>query len=156
MPDIALSTDIIVGFPGETEADFEQTLAVVEQVGYDNAFVFRYSRRPGTPAADMAEQVPEPVKAERNARVLEVARAWRRGAEPPAARAHGGRAGGRRVAQERCRAVWTYALQSRRELRATGARVASATSSHVRVTDVLPHSLRGALATPEEAVCSSR
>src|SRR5215470_6586490 len=69
-PDMAFSTDIIVGFPGETEADFEETLRVVEQVGYDNAFVFRYSRRPGTPAADMSEQVPEPVKAERNARVL--------------------------------------------------------------------------------------
>ena len=47
MPDIALSTDLIVGFPGETEEDFAETLDVVERVGYDNVFVFRYSRRPG-------------------------------------------------------------------------------------------------------------
>ncbi|HEY6416508.1 MAG TPA: tRNA (N6-isopentenyl adenosine(37)-C2)-methylthiotransferase MiaB, partial [Acidimicrobiales bacterium] len=60
VPDLAVTTDIIVGFPGETDADFEETLKVVEHVGYDNAFVFRYSRRPGTPAADMPEQVPEP------------------------------------------------------------------------------------------------
>ena len=73
VPDIALSTDIIVGFPGETDADFAETVAVVERVAYDNAFVFRYSRRPGTPAADMSDQVPDAVKAERNAALLEVA-----------------------------------------------------------------------------------
>src|SRR5215813_12993068 len=72
VPDIALSTDIIVGFPGETEADFADTVDVVEQVAYDNAFVFRYSRRPGTPAAEMADQIPDAVKAERNAALLEV------------------------------------------------------------------------------------
>ena len=48
-PEIALSTDVIVGFPGETEGDFEETLAMVERVGYDNVFAFRYSARPGTP-----------------------------------------------------------------------------------------------------------
>src|SRR5207237_8053278 len=70
--DIALSTDLIVGFPGETEADFEATLAVVEHVDYDNVFAFRYSRRPGTPAAAMADQVPDAVKADRNRRLLHV------------------------------------------------------------------------------------
>src|SRR4029434_6780222 len=71
--ELALSTDLIVGLPGETEADFEQTLSTVEAVGYDNVFAFRYSRRPGTPAAEMAEQVPEEVKAERNRVILEAA-----------------------------------------------------------------------------------
>jgi tRNA-2-methylthio-N6-dimethylallyladenosine synthase len=72
VPDIALSTDLIVGFPGETDADFEQTLEAVERVRYDNVFAFRYSRRPGTPAATMPDQVPDEVKADRNTRLLEV------------------------------------------------------------------------------------
>jgi tRNA-2-methylthio-N6-dimethylallyladenosine synthase len=64
-PDIALSGDFIVGFPGETERDFEQTLALIEAVGYAQAFSFKYSRRPGTPASALPGQVPEPVKDER-------------------------------------------------------------------------------------------
>ncbi len=67
-PDLALSGDFIVGFPGETEEDFEATLALVEAVGYASAYSFKYSPRPGTPAAEMA-QVPEAVKAERLARL---------------------------------------------------------------------------------------
>ena len=59
MPDIAITTDIIVGFPGETEQDFLETMDVVEQVGYDSAFTFIYSKRTGTPAAIMENQVPE-------------------------------------------------------------------------------------------------
>jgi tRNA-2-methylthio-N6-dimethylallyladenosine synthase len=66
VPDVALSTDIIVGFPGETEADFQQTLEVVEQVGYDSAFTFIFSPRRGTEAAEMtAEAVPHPEKVSR-------------------------------------------------------------------------------------------
>ena len=72
IPDLALGTDIIVGFPGETEADFEQTLAVVEEVRYDSAFTFIYSPRRGTDAAAMADQVPEAVKHERLERLVEV------------------------------------------------------------------------------------
>jgi tRNA-2-methylthio-N6-dimethylallyladenosine synthase len=68
-PDIAISGDFIVGFPGEREADFEATLALVREVGYASAFSFKYSRRPGTPAAAMAGQVDEEVKAERLARL---------------------------------------------------------------------------------------
>jgi len=64
-PDIALSTDIIVGFPGETEEEFAATLAVVEEVGFAQAYSFKYSPRPGTPAAKIDAQVPEPVKTER-------------------------------------------------------------------------------------------
>lgn len=61
MPDLALTTDLIVGFPGETEEDFEQTMRVVERAQYDQAFTFIYSPREGTPAASMAEQVPKSV-----------------------------------------------------------------------------------------------
>jgi tRNA-2-methylthio-N6-dimethylallyladenosine synthase len=71
VPDMAFSTDLIVGFPGETEADFDQTLEMVERVGYDNVFVFRFSRRPGTPAATMPDQVSDEVKADRNTRLLQ-------------------------------------------------------------------------------------
>ena len=59
IPDIALTTDIIVGFPGETEEDFYETLDVVQKVEYDSAFTFIYSKRTGTPAASMENQVPE-------------------------------------------------------------------------------------------------
>jgi tRNA-2-methylthio-N6-dimethylallyladenosine synthase len=72
IPDLAVGTDIIVGFPGETEADFQETLAVVEEVGYDSAFTFVYSPRAGTEAAAMAEQVPREVKIERMERLVEV------------------------------------------------------------------------------------
>lgn len=70
-PDIAISTDIIVGFPGETEADFEDTLNLVRKVGYDSAFTFLYSVRQGTPAAAREDQVPEEVKHERFNRLVE-------------------------------------------------------------------------------------
>jgi tRNA-2-methylthio-N6-dimethylallyladenosine synthase len=70
MPDAALSTDIIVGFPGETEADFQATLDVVKQARFAQAFTFQYSRRPGTPAADMAGQVPKQVVQERYERLV--------------------------------------------------------------------------------------
>ena len=68
-PDIAISTDIIVGFPGETDADFEATLDLVRTIDCAQAFSFKYSPRPGTPAAKIDGQVPEPVKAERLARL---------------------------------------------------------------------------------------
>jgi tRNA-2-methylthio-N6-dimethylallyladenosine synthase len=72
VPDVALTTDIIVGFPGETEEDFEQTLQVVEQVGYDSAFTFVFSPRRGTEAAEMTEGVvSHPVKAQRMERLVE-------------------------------------------------------------------------------------
>ncbi|MCX7868558.1 MAG: MiaB/RimO family radical SAM methylthiotransferase, partial [Terrimicrobiaceae bacterium] len=70
-PGIAITTDLIVGFPGETEEDFRRTLDLVETVAFDNAFVFRYSPRRGTPAADLPSQVPEEEKEERNQRLLE-------------------------------------------------------------------------------------
>ena len=72
IPDLALGTDIIVGFPGETEDDFRETLEVVEEVRYDGAFTFIYSPRRGTDAAEMADQVPEEIKHERLERLVDV------------------------------------------------------------------------------------
>ncbi len=72
IPDLALGTDVIVGFPGETEDDFRQTLELVERVRYDSAFTFIYSPRRGTDAAEMAGQVPDEVKHERLERLVEV------------------------------------------------------------------------------------
>lgn len=70
IPDIAITTDIIVGFPGETEKDFLDTISLVEQVRYDSAFTFIYSRRTGTPAAKMPDQIPEEVVKDRFERLL--------------------------------------------------------------------------------------
>jgi tRNA-2-methylthio-N6-dimethylallyladenosine synthase len=154
-PALALSTDIIVGFPGETEADVEATVEMIERVGYDNVFVFRYSRRPGTPAATMPDQVPDAIKADRNRRLLEVvsrvtgaqsAKLAGRTMEvlvDGVSRRNPGELAGR----TRCNRVVNFDGQGR---------VAVGDIVHARVTDALPHSLRGTLATPEEAVCSSR
>jgi tRNA-2-methylthio-N6-dimethylallyladenosine synthase len=72
IPDLAFGTDIIVGFPGETDRDFEETLEVVEEVGFDSAFTFVYSPRAGTEAAERADQVPHEVKIERMERLVEL------------------------------------------------------------------------------------
>ena len=70
IPDISLTTDIIVGFPGETEEDFLETMDVVQKVRYDSAFTFQYSKRTGTPAAAMDEQIPADVVKDRFDRLL--------------------------------------------------------------------------------------
>jgi len=72
VPDCAITTDIIVGFPGETEEDFEQTLEVVDEVGYDSAFTFVFSPRRETEAAELGDQIPHPVKVERMERLVEL------------------------------------------------------------------------------------
>src|SRR6266700_2963263 len=145
VPGIALSTALIGGFPGEEEGDFEQTVDMVERVGYDNVFVFRYSRRPGTPAATMLDQVPEEIKARRNSRLLEVA--TRVGAARSRAlegrilpilvdgvsRKNPDEATGR----TRCNRVVNFDAHGRRLL---GEVVP------VLITQALPHSLRGELA----------
>jgi len=79
VPDCAITTDIIVGFPGETEEDFQQTLEIAEIVGYDGAFTFIYSPRRGTEAADLEDQIPHEVKVDRMERLVEVVQ--RRAAE---------------------------------------------------------------------------
>ncbi len=78
-PDIAISGDFIVGFPGETNKDFEATLALVEEIGYASAYSFKYSRRPGTPGAAMPKQVPEAEKDERLTRLQALLDTQRRG-----------------------------------------------------------------------------
>jgi tRNA-2-methylthio-N6-dimethylallyladenosine synthase len=143
--EIALSTDIIVGFPGETDADFERTVEAVQTVGYDNVFAFRYSRRPGTVAAAMPDQIPGAVVAERHGRLLNVAgcvaaersRALVGRVLPVlvdgASRKRPGEAAGR----TRCNRVVNFDPEGRDLL---GEVVP------VLVTEALPHSLRGALA----------
>lgn len=74
MPDITFSTDIIVGFPGETEAQFQETLAMVSQAGFDDAYTFKYSLREGTPAVKLSDHVPDEVASERLARLIELVR----------------------------------------------------------------------------------
>ncbi len=64
-PDISISSDFIVGFPGETEADFEQTMRLIHEIGFDQSFSFTYSRRPGTPAAELPDETPEKIKKQR-------------------------------------------------------------------------------------------
>ncbi len=71
-PQMGITTDIIVGFPGETEMDFEETLSLVREVRFDNAFIFKYSPRKDTPAAEMPGQLPQAVKEERHARLLQL------------------------------------------------------------------------------------
>ena len=72
VPGISLTTDIMVGFPGESDADFADTLSLVEEVGFDSAFTFIYSPRKGTPATEMPDQVPEEVKKERIYQLIEL------------------------------------------------------------------------------------
>jgi tRNA-2-methylthio-N6-dimethylallyladenosine synthase len=74
-PGIAVTTDVIVGFPGETEEDYQLTRSLVDRIGFDNAFIFRYSPRQATPAATMADQVPEEVKEARNQDLLNLVNA---------------------------------------------------------------------------------
>jgi tRNA-2-methylthio-N6-dimethylallyladenosine synthase len=69
-PRMGISTDFIVGFPGETDADFDETLSLVREVEFDQAYIFKYSPRRDTPAATMPDQVPQGIKEERNQRLL--------------------------------------------------------------------------------------
>jgi tRNA-2-methylthio-N6-dimethylallyladenosine synthase len=76
MPEVVLSTDIIVGFPGETEEDFQETLSLYDQVGYDTAYMFIYSPRPGTPSYKHFQDLPREVKVERLQRLIEKQKQW--------------------------------------------------------------------------------
>jgi len=74
IPDASISTDIIVGFPGETEVEFEETLQVMNQVVFDRAFMFKYSLRPGTKAAEYSDQINEEIKQNRLVRLIDLQR----------------------------------------------------------------------------------
>ena len=72
MPDLAITTDVMVGFPGETDEEFAESLRFVEQVGFSRLHVFRYSRRPGTPAARFPDQMPAPISSQRSVQMQEL------------------------------------------------------------------------------------
>ena len=82
-PNIAITTDIIVGYPGETDDDYARTRELADRIGFDNAFIFKYSKRQGTPAAEMEQQLPDSVKEARNHDLLELINSWaKRRSEP--------------------------------------------------------------------------
>jgi tRNA-2-methylthio-N6-dimethylallyladenosine synthase len=157
-PDLALSGDFIVGFPGETDADFRETMRLVDEVRYAQAYSFKYSPRPGTPAAEAAEQVPDAVKAER----LTELQALLSAQQAAFNRAMLGRTmdvllekPGRRPGQLAGRSPWLQAVQ----VEAPGDRLGSIIS--VTIEDVGSNSLFGALqdersrAVPEAAMRAS-
>jgi tRNA-2-methylthio-N6-dimethylallyladenosine synthase len=142
-PDIAISTDLIVGFPGESERDFEATLALVAEVGFDQSFSFLYSPRPGTPAAALRDEVPHAVKQARlvrlqallDAQTLDISRAMvgstqRVLVERPARRGHGELAG---------------RTENNRWVNFAGSAALLNRFAAVTVTEARPHSLRGRL-----------
>lgn len=143
--DIALSSDFIVGFPGESDADFEQTLALVSAIGYAQAFSFKYSPRPGTPAASQEKQIPEDVKADR----LAALQALLTCQQEEFNRLSKGKVvevlfekKGRKPGQAVGRTPW---LQS---VHVDGAEHFVGSLQSVRIEDTLPNSLNGSLASP--------
>jgi tRNA-2-methylthio-N6-dimethylallyladenosine synthase len=148
-PDLALSSDFIVGHPGETEADFAATLALVREVGFAQAFSFKYSARPGTPAATAPGQVPEPEKERRLAELQELLRAQQ-------ARFNAGCVGldlpvlftgaGRHPGQIAGRSPYLQPVH------AIGSATLVGTEAMVRIAATLPNSLSGTLST--ERACA--
>jgi tRNA-2-methylthio-N6-dimethylallyladenosine synthase len=148
-PDISMSSDFIIGFPGETDADFEQTMALIEAVGFDQSFSFIYSQRPGTPAADLPDDVPLAAKKARlsrlQQRINEMATAI--------SDAMVGRV--ERILAERVSRKRTDQLSGRTE----NNRVVNFDADpaligrfvDVRITEALPNSLRGELLAVEDA-----
>jgi tRNA-2-methylthio-N6-dimethylallyladenosine synthase len=142
-PDISLSSDFIVGFPGETEADFAATLALIEDVGFDQSFSFIYSRRPGTPAASLPDEVPHGVKQERLERLQAKIDAQAR----TISRAMVGST--QRVLVERPSRRDPRQLAGRTEnmrwVNFDGPASLVDRFAHVRITEAMPNSLRGRL-----------
>jgi tRNA-2-methylthio-N6-dimethylallyladenosine synthase len=145
-PDLALSGDFIVGFPGETEADFEATLSLVREVGYASAFSFKYSRRPGTPAASSTVQIDEDIKTERLARLNALLEDQRQtfnrskiGDTFPVLFEKPGRHEGQLIG----RSPWLQAVWAEAPLRLVGE------LANVRITGVGPNSLTGTVVTVE-------
>jgi tRNA-2-methylthio-N6-dimethylallyladenosine synthase len=148
-PGISISSDFIVGFPGETEEDFEKTMKLVEEVGFDASFSFVYSPRPGTPAADLPDDTPAHVKLARLQRL-------QRAIEANAARINESMAGTRqRVLVERHARKDANELAARTEnnrvVNFAGPGSLVGAMVDVEITAALPHSLRGRLAAAQEA-----
>jgi len=145
-PDLSLSSDFIVGFPGETDADFEKTMQLIEDVGFDNSFFFIYSPRPGTPAADLADDTPQEVKVQRLIRVqnaieskaLEISQAMVGGIQRVLVEGHARKDANELAGRTENNRVVNFAGHSR----LIGQFV------DVRITAALPHSLRGDVPIP--------
>ena len=147
-PDLSLTSDFIIGFPGETDADFDATVALVEDVNFDGAFSFAYSARPGTPAADFADPVPAAIQQARLARLQTLLDGQYRAYSAA-------------MTGTRQRVLVTgHAVKDRRELAArtdnnrvvnfAGDPALIGTYVDVTITAALPHSLRGELAAPSQ------
>jgi tRNA-2-methylthio-N6-dimethylallyladenosine synthase len=148
-PDIALSSDFIVGFPGEADSDFAATLDLVRQVGYTQAFSFKYSARPGTPAATSAKQIPDDVKSDRLGTLQDLLSAQQSAFNDSCK----GRVVtvlfeklGSKTGQAVGRSPWLQAVHVENAAHLIG------TIERVRIMDVLPNSLRGELVSAERSL----
>jgi tRNA-2-methylthio-N6-dimethylallyladenosine synthase len=148
-PDISLSTDFIVGFPGETAEDFEKTMALIDEIGFDASFSFVFSARPGTPAAEMPDDTPEALKLER------LARLQKRIDELAGAVSRAMVGSVQRVLVEGVSKKNPFELAGRtdnnRIVNFAGHRRLIGSFVELRVTGALPHSLRGEVLTQEAA-----
>ncbi len=146
-PDISLSSDFIVGFPGETDEDFEKTMRLIEEVGFDTSFSFIFSPRPGTPAADMPDDTPAAVKSAR------LARLQKRIEEMAFAISEGMVGSVQRVLVEGTSRKSVHELSGRtdnnRVVNFPGSARLIGQFCQVRITAALPHSLRGEVLTGE-------
>ncbi len=152
-PDISISSDFIVGFPGETEADHRLTMKLIEEIGFDHSFSFIYSRRPGTPAADYPDDVPLEVK---KARLAELQRAIDTNAQRISRRMVGTI---QRILVERPSrkdpAMLAGRTENNRVVNFAGPARLIGRFVDVRITEALPNSLRGELAEPLPSVVNS-
>jgi tRNA-2-methylthio-N6-dimethylallyladenosine synthase len=143
-PDLSLTSDFIVGFPGETEADFAQTMRLVEDVGFDGSFSFLYSARPGTPAAELADAVPREVAQARLERLQALIEAqYRRRSDAMVGRRQRVLVTGPSAKQPADLAART---DNNRVVNFSGASTLIGRYVDVIVTAAYPHSLRGELA----------
>jgi tRNA-2-methylthio-N6-dimethylallyladenosine synthase len=153
-PGISISSDFIVGFPGESEADFAATLALVEELGFDGSFSFIYSRRPGTPAADYADDVPHEVKQQRlarlQARLTEQAQAVSRGMVGTVQRVLVSRP------SRKDPGVLAGRTENNRVVNFPGTAALIGGFAEVTITEALPNSLRGVLAPGQIAAPLAR
>jgi tRNA-2-methylthio-N6-dimethylallyladenosine synthase len=145
-PDLSLSSDFIVGFPGETEADFEATMELIEEIGFDHSYSFLYSPRPGTPAASLPDLVPHERKQQRltrlQARISEMAQAISRGMVGSVQRV---------LVERRSRKSFADVAgrtENNRVVNLPGRPELVGCFVPVRITEALPNSLRGEVAAP--------
>jgi tRNA-2-methylthio-N6-dimethylallyladenosine synthase len=151
-PDIAVATDFIVGFPGETQDDFDKTMKLVEDIGFDASFSFVYSRRPGTPAADLADDTPQEVKL---ARLQQLQAAL----EANARRVSSAMVGSvQRIlvegAARRGAGLMSGRTENNRIVNFPGSARLAGQMIEVRITEALPHSLRGEVLVRETATAA--